>query len=206
MRPKIVMWSDYRVPRHKRWRSPSGRSGRSSIGAKILVAALVVVATGGIYRQIVDSAWAQRISSELNRTVIAKARTTRGTRLVATVPFSSSRDAMTGELAVSTPRGEPSGRTAEPPNMQRVAPTELSPNVTTRVSAGAQEFGTTVDPLTKPVAAAAAAGAHRDVAKNPAMKRRVVRTEHQRGPQAYAQYGARGGWNGWPGLVSPYRF
>jgi hypothetical protein len=42
MRPKIAMWSDYGAPRHKHWRTPSRRSSRSSIGPKILAAAVVV--------------------------------------------------------------------------------------------------------------------------------------------------------------------
>ena len=56
MRPKIAMWSDYGSSRHKHWRSPSRRSTRSSIGPRILVAAVVVVAgvvgISGIYPQI----------------------------------------------------------------------------------------------------------------------------------------------------------
>jgi hypothetical protein len=56
MRPKIAMWSDYGAPRHKHWRTPSRRSSRSSIGPKILAAAVVVVAgiigISGMYPQI----------------------------------------------------------------------------------------------------------------------------------------------------------
>jgi hypothetical protein len=51
MRPKIAMWSDYGTPRRKHWRARSRRS--SSIGPRILVAAVVVVAgvigISGIY-------------------------------------------------------------------------------------------------------------------------------------------------------------
>ena len=65
MRPKIAMWSDYGAPRHKHWRAPR-RSSRSSIGPKILVAAVVVVAgvigISGIYPQIIDSEWVQGTS------------------------------------------------------------------------------------------------------------------------------------------------
>ena len=70
MRPKIAMWSDYGAPRHKHWRAPR-RSSRSSIGPKILVAAVVVVAgvigISGIYPQIIDSEWVQGPSPRSQR-------------------------------------------------------------------------------------------------------------------------------------------
>jgi hypothetical protein len=66
MRPKIATWSVYGAPRHKHWRSPARRSSRS-IGPKILVAAVVVVAgvigLNGIYPQLIDSEWLQERSS-----------------------------------------------------------------------------------------------------------------------------------------------
>jgi hypothetical protein len=71
MRPKIAMWSDYRSPAQKRWRSPYRRSTRSSTSPKILVAAVVVVAgvigLSGIYPQIIDSEWVQETSTDSQR-------------------------------------------------------------------------------------------------------------------------------------------
>ena len=82
MRPKIAMWSDYGAPRHKHWRTPSRRSRRSSIGPKILVAAVVVVAgvigISGIYPQIIDSEWVQGPSPHSQR--VAQSEPTPTTR------------------------------------------------------------------------------------------------------------------------------
>jgi len=71
MRPKIAMWSDYGTPRRKHWRARSRRSSRSSIGPWILAAAVVVVAgvivISGIYPQMIDSEWAQEMSTHSQR-------------------------------------------------------------------------------------------------------------------------------------------
>jgi hypothetical protein len=207
MRPKIAMWSDYGVSRRRHWRSPSRRSNRSSIGPKILVATVVVVAAIAVYPQIVDSEWVQNVGSRVKRAAVAEVRTTKRTGLVTAVPLSPRHDATTGEAAVSMLRAEATTRIVEPPNTPSpVAAAELSANVTTPAPAGTPDARAIVDPLTKPAPAVTAVVAQRDVATAPVVKRRVVRTEHRRGPQAYAQYGGWGGWNGWPGLGSPYRF
>ena len=84
MRPKIAMWSDYGAPRHKHWRSPSRRSRGSSIGPKILVAAVVVVAgvigISGIYPQVIDSEWVQGPSPRSQRVAQSEPTPTPTTR------------------------------------------------------------------------------------------------------------------------------
>jgi hypothetical protein len=65
VRPKIAVWSDYGSPT-KRWRSPYRRRTRPSIGLRVLLAAVVLVASvigiSGIYPQIIDSQWARGTS------------------------------------------------------------------------------------------------------------------------------------------------
>jgi hypothetical protein len=67
MRPKIAMWSDYRSPTPRRWRSRYRRSTRSSTSLKILLFAGACVASvigiSGIYPQIIDSEWARGMSA-----------------------------------------------------------------------------------------------------------------------------------------------
>jgi hypothetical protein len=119
MRPKIAMWSDYGAPRHKHWRSPSRRSSRSSIGPKILVAAVVVVAgvigISGIYPQIIDSEWVQGTSPRSQR--VAHSETTptpRRSGIVAEIPLPPRRaPATTGEAAA--PAAPPPVRAAAAP-------------------------------------------------------------------------------------------
>src|SRR5580704_80283 len=71
MRPKIAMWSDYRSPTKKHWKSPYRRNTRSSMGLKILLAAVVLVAgvigISGIYPQIIDSEWVRNAGTHAKR-------------------------------------------------------------------------------------------------------------------------------------------
>jgi hypothetical protein len=113
MRPKIAMWSDYGAPRHKHWRTPSRRSTRSSIGPKILVAAVVVVAgvigISGIYPQIIDSEWVQGPSTHSQRVAQSEPTpTTRRSGIVAEIPLPPRRTpATTGEGAAPVPAATP---------------------------------------------------------------------------------------------------
>jgi hypothetical protein len=210
MRPKIAMWSDYGAPRHKHWRTPSRRSSRSSIGPKILAAAVVVVAgiigISGMYPQIIDSEWMQGAGSHAKRIAVALATTTRRTGIVTTIPLSPRRDATTGEAATSIPRA--AAAIAEPPKARStVAAVEQPANETAPVSADVPDAEAIADPPPKLAAAATPLVAPK-VARAPIVKRRVVRNEHHRGYSgAYAQYGGTwSGGNGWPGLGSPYHF
>jgi hypothetical protein len=197
------MWSDYGAPRHKHWRTPSRRSKRSSIGPNILVAAVVVVAAIAVYPHIVDSEWVQNVGSQVKRAAVAEVKAARRMGLVTAVPLSPRRDATTGEAATSTPRAAPAvGEPLKAPST--VAAVERPANETAPTSTEAEAVA---DPLPNPAPAATplVTPAQRNVARAPVAKRRVVRTEHHRGYSgAYAQYG--GGWGGWPGLGSPYRF
>jgi hypothetical protein len=201
MRPKIAMWSDYGAPRHKHWRTPSRRSKRSSIGPNILVAAVVVAAAIAVYPHIVDSEWVHKVSSQVKRAAVAEVKAARRMGLVTAVPLSPRRDATTVEAATSTPRAAPAvGEPLKAPST--VVAVERPANETAPTSAEAEAVA---DPLSNPAATPLVTPAQRNVARAPVAKRRVVRTERHRGYSgAYAQYG--GGWGGWPGLGSPYRF
>ena len=94
MRSKIFMWSDYGAPTQKRWRSPSRRRTRSSIGPKILVVAGGVVAgiigITGIYPQIIDADWVQGAGADSphsKNVAISDATTTRRSGIVAAIPL-----------------------------------------------------------------------------------------------------------------------
>jgi hypothetical protein len=131
MRPKIAMWSDYGSPTQKHWRSPYRRSTRSSIGPKILLAAVVVVASvisiSGIYPQIIDSAWVQNAGSHSKRVATFDAATTRRSGIVAAIPLPPRRAAITtGEAAVSARR--PLAPAAAPGcRAHRLAPAKCPP-------------------------------------------------------------------------------
>jgi hypothetical protein len=228
MRPKIAMWSDYGAPRHKHWRSPSRRSSRSSIGPKILVVGAVIVAgvmgISGIYPQIIDSEWVQETSPRSQRVDRSEpAPTRRRSGIVAEIPLPPRRAALIAGEAIATPPAVTPPASAEHAAAAPPAPDPASPPVLSEMwpSVAATEQPQATDPdaalaitdvprvqaiadLAKP---AVVKPAQRYVARAPVVKRRVVRTEHQRSNSgAYAQYGGGGGWSGWPGLGSPYRF
>ncbi len=109
MRPKISMWSDYGAPAQKHWRSPYRRNAQSSIGPKILLAAVVVVAgvigISGIYPQIIDSGWMQDPAAHSQRVAHIDAAAPRRSGIVAEIPLPPRRAALTtGEAAVTTAR------------------------------------------------------------------------------------------------------
>jgi hypothetical protein len=127
MRPKIAMWSDYGAPRHKHWRTPSRRSSRSSIGPKILVAAVVVVAgvigISGIYPQVIDSEWVQGTSTRSQRVAHSEtAPTPRRTGIVAEIPLPPRRAAVTtGEAVAPAPASTPTPAASPAPAARAVA-------------------------------------------------------------------------------------
>jgi hypothetical protein len=210
MRPKIAVWSDYRSPARKRWRSPYRRSARSSIGLKILLFAVVsvgcVVGISGIYPQIIDSEWAQNAGTRAKRT-IAEAMSTRRSGMIAAIPLSPRGAATTGDAAVSPPRVLPAApAAAEPPRAKNsVVAVQSSPNETALPPADIPDAAPSADPPVEPALTAAPAV---KPAQRYVPKRRVVRTErHRSNSGAYAQYGGwGGGWGAWPGMSSPYHF
>jgi hypothetical protein len=226
MRPKIAMWSDYRSPTRKHWKSPYRRSTRPSIGLKILLAPIVLVAgivgVSGIYPQIIDSEWVRNAGPHAKRPAVAEATTKRAVGPIAAVPLSPRGAAMTtGDAAASAPPRAapptpPTLRTpaaAEPPKAPSAvaAAVDVPPGETAPPPADVPDAQAAVDPPVQPAVAASPVvrPAQRYVARAPVVKRRVARTEHRRSnSSAYAQYGGwgGGGWGGWSSFGSPYHF
>jgi hypothetical protein len=215
MRPKISMWSDYGAPTRKHWRVPSRRYGRTSIGPKILVAAVVVVAgvigLSGIYPQVIDSEWVQDGTAHPAKTPpkatdasALNATAPRRSGIVAAIPLPPRRGAATtGEATVATPRSVASApvptpepaelRTsvavaAEPPPAPAAAPPGLADIPDAQASANAEA---PADPAVaaKPVVTAS---------RGPVVKRKVVRSDHHRGNGYSGAYAQFGGWGGFP--------
>jgi hypothetical protein len=214
MRSKIFMWSDYGAPTQKRWRSPSRRGARSSIGPKILVVAGGVVAgiigITGIYPQIIDADWVQSAGADSphsKNVAISDATTTRRSGIVAAIPLPPRRVAMTtGEAAVPAPRpAAPTPASAPVPELSdmhsSVTAVELPPGETAPPLADIPDAQAKADPPAEPAAVAPAART-RPVGRlverlRAPVRQRVVRVVHHRSYSgAYAQYG---GWAGWGG-------
>jgi hypothetical protein len=228
MRPKIAMWSDYGAPRHKHWRAPSRQSSQTSIGPKILVAAVVVVAgvigISGIYPQIIDSEWVQGTSTRSQRVAHSEtAPTPRRSGIVAEIPLPPRRAVVTTGEAVAPASTLPVRAAAAAPapampTATQPALSEVLPSVAAAEQPAADpdaalaladvpDAQAIADLPAKPApdATPTVKPAQRYVGRAPAVKRRVVRSERHRGYSgAYAQYGS--GWSGWPSLGSPYHF
>jgi hypothetical protein len=185
MRPKIAMWSDYGAPRHRHWRAPR-RSSRSSIGPKILVAAVVVVAgvigISGIYPQIIDSEWVQGTSPHSQRVAHTEtAPTPRRSGIVAEIPLPPRRAAVTtgeavapAQLPAATPapairtaaapapapaQAAPAARVAAAPAVSAPAPIASAPASPARVAAAPAPAAPSPAALASPPAAPASSPA-----------------------------------------------
>ena len=93
MRPKFSMWSDYGAPAQRQWMSASRRGNGSSVGPKILLAAVVVVAgvigISGIYPQVIDAEWVQDAGTHLPIMSLSTAATKRVPGTAAAVPVAA---------------------------------------------------------------------------------------------------------------------
>jgi hypothetical protein len=228
MRPKMAMWSDYWSPTQKRWRSPYRRRTRSSVGVKILLAAVVCVAAvvgiSGIYPHIIDSEWVESAGTHAKRSSVAEAPTRR-TGLVTAIPLSPrGMSATTGEAAAVAPRAAPPAAppapaavtpraapvaappapaATEPPNPRSaIAVLEASPDAAALPPADSPDDQVKADPpaAAAPLTTPTVRPAHRYVQKATVVKKRVARTERRRGSSdTYAQYYGGGWGGGWGG-------
>jgi hypothetical protein len=207
MRPKLAMWSDYGAPARKHWTRASKRGTRRSIGPKIFLAAVSVVAgvigISGIYPQIIDAEWVQgaagtRLPKVAPPTTEA---TTKRSGIVAAIPPPSRRATAKGPASVSAP-----GAASAPEPSQSIAAVEPPAGTAMPLALAAiPDAEAKADaPLADLVVAAAA-----KPGKKPADKPRVAMTRkkvarverHQRGhSRAYAQYGGGWGGGGWSGF------
>jgi hypothetical protein len=199
MRPKLAMWSEYGTPH---WTSASRRGTRTSIGPKILLATILVVAgvigVSGIYPQVVDAEWVQdaRGTRLPKSTPPTSDTTTKRSGIVAAIPLPPRRATTTGQASVSTP-----GQTPAPEPSQSVAAIERPAETATPALAVFRDAEAKADALPADPVVAAAAKSDNKPAGRPRVamaNKKVVRVEHhQRGYSSYAQYG--GGWGGWRG-------
>ena len=108
MRPNFSVWSDYGAPAQRQWMSASRRGSGSSIGPKILLAAVVVVAgvigISGIYPQLIGTEQVPDAGSPLPVMSLSNpdART-RGLGTVATTASAFRRVVTTGQGGISRP-------------------------------------------------------------------------------------------------------
>jgi hypothetical protein len=108
MRPKFSAWSDCGAPAQKHWISASKRGPRTSIGPKILLAAVLVVAgvigISGIYPQVIDG---QRVQDAPTHLPIMSLSTTKRSGIVAAISLPPRRAVTTGAATISSPRSAP---------------------------------------------------------------------------------------------------
>jgi hypothetical protein len=220
MRPNFTMWSDYGAPAQRQWMSTSKRSAGSSIGPKILLAAVVVVAgvigISGIYPQVIDAEWMQDNGTHLPVLSLPTSVATKPSSTAAAFPLRGRHAVTTGQaVAVSQPRpaapaaaAVPQPRTSvaavapPPPTAPLPAPTAAAavtaplalaeiPDAEAKAEADA--------PATEPSPAKA-------VDKQTRVVKRKVAQHHQRSfAGAYAQYGGWG-WGGWSGFGGYRRY
>ena len=202
MRPKFSMWSDYGAPAQRQWMSASRRGTGGSVGPKILLAAVVVVAgvigVSGIYPQVIDAEWVQDAGTHLPIMSLSTAAPKRVPATAAANPSPQRRNITTGQTAASSPRAVPpeasqaraSVAAGETPASAAAPARAVALAVADIPDAEAKADALPPDPA--PPSAAKPAEKPKVVAK-----KRVVVQHHQRGFNgAYAQYG---GWGGWPG-------
>jgi hypothetical protein len=230
MRPNFTMWSDYGAPAQRQWMSSSKRGAGSSIGPKILLAAVVVVAgvigISGIYPQVIDAEWMQDSGTHLPLLSLPTSAATKPSSTASAFALRA-RHAVTTGQAVATGQGVATGQAVAVSPPRRAAPAAAVPQPRTSVAAVAppppiaQAAEQTLAPaaaVTAPLALAEIPDAEAK-AEAPAtepspakavekqmkvVKKRVA--HHQRSfAGAYAQYGGWG-WGGWSGFGGYRRY
>jgi hypothetical protein len=205
MRPRFSLWSDNRAPAHRQWKSSSKRG--ASIGPKILLAAVVIVAgfigISGIFPQVMDARWTPDAVARL--LVMSLSTPDARTKAVGAV----------ATIAVLPPRPAPTPDAAQPARAkaEAVAP---APQVAAPLAAAeVPEAQTNADALPAEIAplpgtrvAERAKSAKMAERARPVTKKKVVHFAHRRSSHGdYAQYNPWGwpssGGGGWGG---DYRF
>jgi hypothetical protein len=113
MRPKFSIWSDYGAStrKHRMW--AANRAAPTSIGPKIFLAAVVVVAAvigiSGLYPKVIDQTWVQNaVGTDPPKMSLASADATpKVPNIVATIPVPPHRAVTAGRATVSPPGAAP---------------------------------------------------------------------------------------------------
>jgi hypothetical protein len=107
MRPKFSVCSDYLGPAKKHWMLESKRGTHSSIGPKISLAAVVVVAgvigISGIDPQVIDAGWMQDSPTHPPKMSLS-IPTAKRSGIVAAIPLPPPRALTAGEATAFSPR------------------------------------------------------------------------------------------------------
>jgi hypothetical protein len=198
MRPKLSMWSDYGTPTQKHWMSSSSKRGaRTSVGPKILLAAVFVVAgvigISGIYPQVIDAEWVQDATGTHLPKVSRSTPdvTTKRSGIVAAIPLPPRRVLTTGQAAVSSPGLAPAPELSQLRNSADALAPQAEP-ATPLAIAAIPDAEAKVD---GPPDAAPAPAKPADKPKVAVVKRKVVHRQRSY-DGAYAQSGGWGGWGG----------
>jgi hypothetical protein len=180
MRPKFSMSSDYGAPAQRQWMSASRRGTGSSVGPKILLAAVVVVAgvigISGIYPQVIDTQRVQDAPTHLPIMSLS-APTTKRSGVVAAISLPPRRAVTTGEATVSSPRP------ASEPSQLRTAVAAVEPPAETATPLDVAEIPDVQADVAKPAEKSRAAVA---VKKAVVVRKKVVRVEYHH-PEAHQQ-------------------
>jgi hypothetical protein len=218
MRPNFTMWSDYGAPAQRQWMSTSKRGAGSSIGPKILLAAVVVVAgvigISGIYPQVIDAEWMQDNGTHLPILSLPTSAATKPSATAAAFPLRGRHAVTTGQaVAVSPPRpAAPAAAVSQP--RTSVAAAVAAPPPTAPLPAPTAAAAVTAplalaeipDAEAKAEADATQAAPAKAVDKQTKVVRKKVAQHHQRSiAGAYAQYGGWG-WGGWSGFGGYRRY
>jgi hypothetical protein len=202
VRPKFCVWSDCRAPAQKQWMFASKRDTRSSIGPKVLLAAVVAVAgvigIRGIDPQVIDAGWVQDSPAHLPKISLSTA-TTKRSGIVAAIPLPPRRALTAGEATVFSRRPDPE---LSQPHTTVAAVEPLAEAATPLVLAeipDAQAKADTQPPQPAPGGAAKSADKSRAVLvvrKAMVVQKKTVQVEHRQRSHSGA-YVQNGGWS-WP--------
>jgi hypothetical protein len=193
MRPKFSIWSDYGASQ-KHWMSAAKRGTPTSIGPKIFLAAVVVVAAvigiSGIYPKVIDEAWVQNAEGTHlpNMPPPTADATPKPPGIVATIPLPPHRAITTGQATVSSPGAAPARELSQlrlsVPAIEPPADTATPPALAAIPDAEAK-----ADAL-PPDRAAADAAKPADKPRVAVEKKKVARVEHHQHSVAgpFAEY------------------
>ncbi len=202
MRPKFSMWSDYGVPAQRQWMSASRRGTGSSVGPKILLVAVVVVAgvigISGIFPQVIDADWVPESSARLPKMSLSDP-TAKRSGIVAAIPLPPRRAVTTGEATVSAARPAPELSHLRTTVAAAEPPAETAIPLGAAENSDAQAKADALPPEPAPTVAAKPVEKSRAVAVKKAVvvQKKVMQVKHHQPSYsgAYAQYGG----SGWPG-------
>ena len=182
MRPKFSIWSDYGAPTRKHRMSAGNWGAPASIGPKIFLAAVVVVAAvigiSGLYPKVIDQSWVQNAAgTDPPKMSLASADATpKVPGKVATVPVPPDRAATAGRATVSPPGAAPAPELPRPrmsvPTIEPPADTAMPPALAAIPDAEAKAYAPPPD------RAVAHAAKPTDKPRAVVAKKNVARVEH----------------------------